>query len=186
MKHNRIAREYGFSLIEVMVVILIIGIGAATVRLAVVQEDPLEDTVLTGETFRYWFSKQQDQSLLSNNEIGLYFMESSIAVLSWRAGDEAENEPELVWDVLDQTEYAGDIDTLKIELVLDLESNDWIELESELPENEFDIAPHIILFPSEEYTPSFSLLLRHEEYSDELVSIIGDGYNTLELSRETQ
>lgn len=57
--------QKGFSLLELMMVVLIIGVAAATVRLAVSGSDPLDQAQATAETFIYWYSQQQDFVLMS-------------------------------------------------------------------------------------------------------------------------
>ncbi len=168
-----------------MVVLLIIGIGAATVRLMVAKSDPIDDVVGTANTFQYWFSQQLDQSLLTHEEIGLYFMESSIAVLSWHEGDPQKGEDTVIWNVENEVNYANDTDDLVVELMQNIEALEWVPLEPDIIENT-TLIPHVIIFPSEEYQPSFQLNFKSRDYFDEYMSIIGDGFNRLRVKRETQ
>ena len=184
MMPRRRRRDAGFSLIELMVVILIIGIGAAAIRLGVVRNDPLDDLQRTGDSLVHWFTRAQDQSLVTLSETGLYFMTGSVATLSWHAGDPDAGEAEVVWTVVNESAYANDNEDLIVELLLDLESQQWVALSATLPEDLTRIQPQIILLPSEEYTPSFVMTLRLDALSEQLISIVGDGFNRLELSRE--
>ena len=184
MKPGLQRRAAGFSLIELMVVLLIIGIGAAAIRLGVVRNDPLDDLQRTGDTLVHWFTRAQDQSLITLRETGLYFMTGSVATLSWRAGDPDAGEADVVWTVVNESAYVNDNDDLIVELMLDLESQRWVALSGALPEDPALIQPQVILLPSEEYTPSFVMTLRLDAFSDQLIRIVGDGFNRLELSRE--
>jgi len=184
MKPHHYRPNAGFSLIELMVVLLIIGIGAAAIRLGVVRNDPLDDLQRTGETLVHWFTREQDQSLITHSETGLYFMTDSVATLSWREGDPDAGEADAVWSVINEAAYDNDNDGLVVELMLDLESQQWVALSEQLPEEPELIQPQVILLPSEEYTPSFILILRLDDVSDQLIKVVGDGFNRLELSRE--
>jgi prepilin-type N-terminal cleavage/methylation domain-containing protein len=177
-------RQHGFSLLEVMIVIVVMAIGAATIRLMAVSDDPLKDIEKTAHTFNVWFNSQLDQALLSNSEIGLHFTETQIAVLSWREGNPELGETDVIWEVVNDLNYANDSDTLNIELVLDLDLQEWINLEETLPEDTDGIVPHLILFPSEDYFPSFYLTFNHSEYRQERVIVRGDSFNRLEVRRE--
>lgn len=174
--------QKGFSLLELMMVVLIIGVAAATVRLAVSGSDPLDQAQATAETFIYWYSQQQDFVLMSHTDLGLYFMESSVATLSWREGDRAAGESDVVWEVIDQVSYSNDAEDLTFELLLDIESNDWVAFEPNISDHE-TIIPHVILFSSEEYEPSFLFRIGSASYSDEVIQIKADGFNRLEASR---
>ncbi|TCS42540.1 type II secretion system protein [Reinekea marinisedimentorum] len=176
------AAQRGFSLLELMMVVLIIGVAAATVRLAVSNSDPLDQAQSTAETFIYWYSQQQDYVLMSHTDIGLYFMESSIATLTWREGDRAAGEADIVWEVLDQVNYSNDSENLTFELLLDIESNEWVAFESGISDHE-TLSPHVILFSSEEYEPSFLFRIGSTRYHDELIQIKADGFNRLEANR---
>lgn len=186
MKRISRKRQIGFSLIEIMIVILIIGIGAATVRLAVTQSDPLEDVEKSMNAFGFWFINQQQTSLLTNTEIGLFFTKSGISVLSWRNGIEEDNEEAIVWEESSNFEYSSKINDLMVELILDNESQQWVELDTEIPEDSYDLIPHVILFPSEEYEPSFTLSFYRDSFLDEQLVAKGDGFNVLELNREAR
>ena len=74
-------RQLGFSLLEIMIVIIIIGVGASTVRLMAGRSDPLAEVQKTAGSFRFWFSNQLDRALLENTEVGLYFTEASVVLL---------------------------------------------------------------------------------------------------------
>lgn len=174
--------QKGFSLLELMIVLLIIGIGAATVRVAVSDSDPLSDAQSTAETFTYWFSQQQDQVLMSHSDMGLYFMESSVATFSWREGEASEGEDNIVWELINEVSYSNTSDDMTYQLVLDIEADEWIELEPNLSENE-SITPHVILFASEEYEPSFLFRIGSRSYADGVIQIKADGYNRLEIAR---
>lgn len=183
MQNIKLRHQFGFSLLEIMIVIIIIGVGAASVRLAITSADPLDDLVESADAFEYWFTNLQQKSLMNSSEIGLHFTKNGFHVLQWRDGIEADYENEIVWESIEEITYASDVPDLIAELVLDNESKNWIELEDELPEEINDIAPHVILFPSEEYEPTFTLSYYRDSYLDEQVSIIGDGYNPVEWQR---
>jgi general secretion pathway protein H len=185
MKSNQRLHQKGFSLLEIMIVILIIGVGAASIRLATINDDPMEDVLKTANAFSFWFGNQQDQVLLSNTENGLYFTETGVVLLSWREGIEEDNEDEIVWEVQSEVEYSTSVDDLDVQLTLDLESQQWIDLEPTIPENPADLAAHIILFPSEEYQPSFLLTFSRDSYTDQSIQLLGDGFNPVKVTRET-
>lgn len=177
------AAQRGFTLLELMIVVLIIGVGAATVRVAVTSSDPLEQAQETAETFNYWFSQQQDYVLMSHTDIGLYFMETSIATLNWREGNRDAGEAEIVWEVIEEVNYSNNADDLTFELLLDVESNEWVAFEPNISDHE-TIEPHVILFASEEYEPSFLFKIGNIDFVDEYIQIKADGFNRLEVSRE--
>jgi general secretion pathway protein H len=161
----------GFTLIEVLVVILIMGIVISMATLSNTSSDPLKDTVDKSEGFKYWFGKITDHSLLSGDDIGLYFTESSIIALTWREGDLLEAEDEIVWEPYSDIETFIVPETLKFEFFLDVELSEWVELEREPPEEGMVIIPHVVITPSEEYFPSFFINFYDPEYSDEQVKI---------------
>jgi prepilin-type N-terminal cleavage/methylation domain-containing protein len=175
-------KQQGFSLLELMIVVLIIGVAAATVRLAVSSSDPLDQASETAETFIYWYSQQQDYVLMSHTDIGLYFMETSVAPLTWREGDKSAGEDDIVWEVLNEVNYSSDAEDLTFELLLNIESNDWVSFEPNISDHE-TITPHVILFTSEEYEPSFLFRIGSDSYHDEVIQITADGYNRLEADR---
>lgn len=177
-------KERGFSLLEIMVVVLIIGIGAAAVRLSLSSPDPYEKPERAALQFRYWFTQQQDKALLSHSEVGLFFMTTSIAVLTWRQGDEFSGEASVIWELNNTYDYTEDWQRVTLELVLDIESKDWVPLPRNLPTEPYDRIPHVILYPSEEYAPSFAITLINKDNTDAKVTILGDGFNRLEVSRE--
>ena len=172
----------GFSLIEIMIVILIIGIGAATVRIVIPNKDPLDDAKNAADNFIHLFSQLQDDSLMRHEDIGLYFMESHIAILSWREGDRDAGEDEIVWDVLTGGPYSDNANQLTFELYLGLESQEWVAFQPNISENE-TIIPQVILFESEEYEPSFIFRIGSRYYQDEYIEIRADGFNRLEANR---
>ena len=187
-------RSLGFSLLEMMIVLLIIGIGAATIRVAVGRPDPLEGLEKNAHAFQGWLNNHMDQTLLNNREIGLLFTETQVAVLHWREGEEEQNEDAVVWE-LDKDKKTSDIfdlasgNNVVTELTLDLESQQWVKLETKLPESDNlrkPLAPQVIVFPSEEYQPSFQLVLRNHDVSDEQINLVADGFNRIEVSRGEQ
>lgn len=173
----------GFSLLELMMVILIIGIASSLVRIAVTDKDPLEPIQETAAGFNYWFGQQLDFALLNSTEVGLYFTDSSIHILEWEDGNVDEGEDEVIWTSSQEFNLLQKTDYLKHELILDVVQSNWQEL-TEFPDDPAGIEPHIIIFPSEEYFPSFILKMHMEDYSDKYINILADGFNRPELSRE--
>ncbi|MEJ2042061.1 MAG: type II secretion system protein [Reinekea sp.] len=69
----------GFSLLEMMIVLLIIGIGAATIRVAVTKKDPLEPLEKNAYEFSGWLNRLTDDVLLRNRELGLFLPKQKLA-----------------------------------------------------------------------------------------------------------
>ena len=186
MKSTLPVRERGFSLLELMIVVIVIGVAASMVTLSVGHKDPLAEAMKHAEGFKFWFNHQQQQSLLNHTEIGLYFTRDNVYALSWHYGDPDKGEPEYVWEQSDQFELAGNGSDVSAELILDLESQQWQELAKALPTDIQELQPQAFLLPSEEYFPSFSLTLTQNEYNDEQVTLTADGINPVELKREAR
>lgn len=184
MKQSTNRFPKGFTLIEVLVVILIMGVVLSMISLASTSKDPLEDTLKKSYAFQYWFSKIIDQSLLSGDDIGLYFTESTILTLSWRKGDLTESEPETVWEPHGSLGSFAIPEQLNLELFLDVELSDWVELEAVRPDPDVFITPHVVVTPSEEYFPSFLINFYSEDYSNEQVVVLADGFNRARVTRE--
>ena len=174
----------GFTLIEVLVVILIMGVVMSMISLTSTTPDPLEETLKKSQAFQYWFGKIIDQSLLSGDDVGLYFTESTILALTGREGDLAAAEPKIVWEQHASFQSFMIPESLKLELYLDIELGDWIDLELTPPEEKVFLIPHIVVTPSEEYFPSFSINFYTTDYSDEQVRIMADGFNRAKVIRE--
>ena len=174
-------RERGFSLIELLVVIVIIGVAAAGVRLAVTREAPLADIRQSAAQLAYTVGQAQDRVLLSNTERGLVFLSGGAKFLQWRKGDPMEGEPPVVWSESDvaPVEWKAE-ESARLSLLLD---GRFVELQDELPEDPLSIRPHIILLPSEDYTPAFELVMEHEDFFDAEIRVTGDGFNRLEVKR---
>lgn len=179
----------GFSLLEMMIVILIIGIGAATIRVAIGQPDPLEPLEKNAYEFSGWLNSYTDQALFSNQEKGVMFTKTEVALLDWREGDELEGEEEIVWEKVDTFKFPTGSNVV-VELILDIESEQWVNLETRLPEddvlNQDPLEPQVIIFPSEEYQPSFHLVFRNYDNADEQINMVADGFNRLKVTRDEQ
>lgn len=186
MTNSRHLKKNGFTLIEVLVVILIMGVVMSMISLASQTKDPLEDTVKKAHGYQHWFSKSIDQSLLSGNEVGLYFTETTIAPLTWREGDPMEAEPDIVWEAHGQLSAFTIPEGLRLELFLDIDLGDWVDIEIELPKEGKFMTPHVVVTPSEEYFPSYLIHFYDENYQDEQIRIIADGFNRAKVIREAR
>lgn len=184
MKPTTSQNSKGFTLIEVLVVILIIGVVMSMISLASTSKDPLEDTLKKSYAFQYWFGKVIDNALLSGEDVGLYFTKSSVITLSWREGDLEEAEPEVVWSAHENLGEFKFPEALKLELFLDIELSEWIELENTPPSEDEFITPHVVVTPSEEYFPSFLINFYDQDYIDEQVIVYADGFNRARVTRE--
>ncbi|GGX52006.1 type II secretion system minor pseudopilin GspH [Saccharospirillum salsuginis] len=174
-------RPSGFTLIELLVVIVIIGVAASAVRLAVTQKDPLADIQHSAEQLAYTVGQAQDRVLLSNTERGILFLSHGATFLEWREGDPMEGEEPIMWSVSEAEPIEWQApDEARLSLQLD---SQWVELNDELPEDPLLIQPHVVLLPSEDYTPAFQLDIEHEDIMDASIQVIGDGFNRLEVKR---
>ncbi|MFG1496448.1 prepilin-type N-terminal cleavage/methylation domain-containing protein [Saccharospirillum sp. HFRX-1] len=175
-------RRAGFSLIELLVVIIIIGVAAGAVRLAISQPDPLGDLERSAQQLAYRFGQVQDRVLLSGEDRGLVFVDGSAQFLSWSEGDPREGEPDVLWQIDDGMPTWQVPDNTELTLICD---GQHIELLRNPPEDERNWQPMIVLLPSEDYQPSFDLYLRAPGLDNQAVRLHGDGFNRLEVSRVT-
>ncbi|MFQ3230678.1 type II secretion system protein [Reinekea sp.] len=184
MKVMTCRNSKGFTLIEVLVVILIMGVVLSMISLATTTKDPLEETLKKSYAFQYWFDKVIDNALLSGEDVGLYFTETSVLTLSWREGDLEEAEPDIVWNAHESLGTFTFPDSLNLELFLDIELSDWVDLEVTPPDEDEFLVPHIVVTPSEEYFPTFLINFYDQNYSDEQVIVLADGFNRARVTRE--
>jgi len=176
--------QQGFTLLELVIVILIIGVGASAIRLGTTSKDPLSEVQETSFAFENWFERQINSVLLNQREIGLLFLEQSVVVLDWQETIEY-GEKSIIWNKVSEAPFREGFEDLNVELVLNLEAKEWVPLEAELEETDDEILePHIIILPSEEYFPSFQIILTREGYSDYGYILTGDGFNHLGAKRE--
>ena len=174
-------RTRGFSLLELMVVIVIIGIAAGAVRLAVTDNDPVQELEQAASQYAYRMERIQDQVLLSNRERGLIFVQDGVYQLEWREGDEMLSEPEIVWSLYEDQKVWGVSEAIQLGLTLE---NQWIELNQALPTEPFALEPHVILLPSEDYTPAYDLSLSLTSSINDEVRVRADGFNRPEVLRD--
>lgn len=171
----------GFSLLELMVVIVIIGIAAGAVRLAVTSNDPVQELEQAAGQFAYRMERIQDQVLLSNRERGLVFVQDGVYQLEWQEGDATLGEPDIVWSLVEETRLWGVSEDIQLNLTLE---NQWIELNQALPTEQFALEPHVILLPSEDYTPAYDLVLSLTDSINDEVRVRADGFNSPEVLRD--
>ncbi|WP_028669925.1 prepilin-type N-terminal cleavage/methylation domain-containing protein [Saccharospirillum impatiens] len=171
----------GFSLLELMVVIVIIGIAAGAVRLAVTGNDPVQELEEAAGQYAYRMERIQDQVLLSNRERGLMFVGDGVYQLEWREGDEMLSEPDIVWSLFDEQKAWGVSEAIQLGLTLD---NQWVELNQSLPTEPFALEPHVILLPSEDYTPAYNLVLSLTDSINDEVRVEADGFNSPKVLRD--
>lgn len=173
-------KDAGFSLIELLVVIIIIGVAASMVRLVVSQPDPLEDLERSARQLAYQFGQVQDRVLLSGDDQGLALLADGAQFLTWRPGNPRDGEPEVVWELSDTAAAWQLPDDTEMTLYLE---GQWTEIPRNPPEDARDWQPMILIFPSEDYQPSFELYLQPPGVGSEAVQLKGDGFRRLEVSR---
>lgn len=185
MKHSLrqpTGHKAGFSLIELLVVIIIIGVAAGAVRLALVQPDPLTELERSAQQLAYRFGQVQDRVLLSGQEQGLTLAGKDIQFLTWRDGKPRSGEPDIVWEPNEQAPaWQAPED---VELLLELEER-WTNIPAGPPEDALDWQPLILLEPSESYQPTFKLYLKPLGLEADAILIEGDGFNRPEVRRVT-
>lgn len=176
--------QTGFSLMELLVVLIIIGVAAGAVRLAMTDEAPMAEVERDAERLAYRFGQIQDRVLLSNRERGVFVLRDELVFLDWREGNPTEGEPDILWSETDSIPSRWQASE-QTELALQLDDR-WLELLAELPDEQQDWQPHLIILPSEDYHPAFRLSLRHRELLRGEVWIEGDGFNRLQVIRDAQ
>lgn len=180
----KLSRNDGFSLLELMVVMLIIGLAYGAVRVLAPATSSADEAQKYALAFQFWFEKQMDHSLISGTEIGFFITEGQWHVLSWREGSDESAEPETVWEVNESLNPFSLDKSMRFEVVIDDLGNRWLELANALPEQGY-LEPHVILLPSEEYFPAFEAkILPHNSLDESYEFVIaGNGYNRLKVNR---
>jgi general secretion pathway protein H len=178
--------NHGFSLIELLVVILVISVAVGAVVLSVSTQDVTRQLKPDTVEFQLKFNRARDQAIISGRDLGLFMTANRYQWLQaeWQES-EINNEPYLVWSVPEQGEFeAVELDELlSFELTLEQQSVVLAEalpdLQDESLDQELDpLIPLVVMQNDGESTPPFDLLLNYEQQPVWLIR--SDGFHPVE------
>ncbi len=109
-------RSQGFTLIEILVVLAIMGFVASFVIINGLSSDPTQKLKTESERFAVIFAMASDAAVMNQKQLGLYVDEDNNLYRFLHLDDNNE------WEVLDEPEYFAEYrldDMYRMELVLD-------------------------------------------------------------------
>ena len=192
MRHSRPEQRYqqGFTLVEVMLVMLLIGLLATTVVMNFSPESREERLNNEAERFQQLFQFVAETALLRQQEWGLYTLPDRYGFMyydnesgKWAAADEPASlqQHKLPADIklsLELEGLPGEDSNLLSQLDWQLDEQEQAEAETELP-----VLPQVFILSSGEISP-FKLLLTEQSDLTPLYSSVSAEF-AIPLSRTT-
>lgn len=178
--------SHGFSLIELLVVILVISVAVGAVVLSVSTRDITRQLKPDIVEFQLKLNQARDQAIISGRDLGLFMTEQGYQWLQadWQES-EINNESYLVWSVPEQGEFESVSLEEELYLELSLEQQTVLlpeqlpNLEDENLDQELDpLIPLVVMQNDGESSPPFELLLYHQQ--EPIWLITSDGFHPAE------
>ena len=190
--------ETGFTLIELMVLLIIIGAVAGVIATSVSVYDPVRQNKKTALDMRMQFDRAQELAILTGQDIGLIVSGDSYQWLAseWLI-DPSSGEGYVNWSP-SATEVAADFFTVR-KIPDDIAYEFWaddqqLSILDELPDfsdpdkqpDEYvnPIEPVVVIHRDGESEPPVSIVLKYQDNPVWLLD--SDGYNPLELEAYAQ
>lgn len=164
--------QQGFTLLELMVVLVIIGSLLGMVTVAYQVDDDEEAVQEVGQSARLFLQHQIDQSWLDGETLGAKVSAQEITISSFKLDNET-------WEITESS-WVPSAEQVEVSLVL-AESDEDNEIEKSSLARDVDIA----FVSSGEYSP-FELRISVIDGASDTKSYLlkGDGVNALKLSEE--
>lgn len=170
------SRRAGFTLIEILVVVVLISILVATVTAAFTGADQEQQLRGYAQRLVLRIEMARDRALQSNREWGIYIDEDGLRFAQY---DEINGQ----WLEQSQRPFHSDAYTQTLEFELEVEAFDGVLVSDEEgggdDENEL---PNIVLFSSGETTP-FELVLFPRDWETRPWQLSSDGFIQTKLER---
>ncbi len=188
----RISKAEGFTLMEVLLVVLLMGLAASAVTMTMSGADRNKELERTALQFMAATEMVLDETVLSGHFIGIVVEDTSYKFVYY---DEAK------WHALDNDRLLSERQMdqgVEISLILDglplvqedEEQDSWFEEplieKSEEDKKKFP-EPQIMLFPSGEMSSFEMTFFSHDEKGEEIEAlVVGDSLGRLTLGRDDE
>lgn len=185
----------GFTLIEVMLVLVVVGIMVAAIQINFNSNKPEAELQKESARFASVFNLAAEYGLLNNIELGLYSDKNTYQFVGYdgvRWTPIADNDLLGVYSIPETMKMTLIFDDLPIEqpTLIDTElfapdDESLEEMEEDLEEDEKNIIPQVYILSGGEITPfriEFSLISQHDNLTDIAYAVTGLYSTPVELA----
>jgi len=194
MKNAIISREAGFTLVELMMVIFVVGIMAGLVVMTV-GSNTARELKKDATRMQQLLVMAQDEAEFSGREIG-FFIDDRQKTYGFLFFDEQA----LAWNILEKDSFNQRELPESIQLSLDVDGapvdirkiykdaqgkseslDNWLTTDDKKTAKRNKNTPTLIFFSDGHYTP-FRLQVGNKQLKDTVFSIVGDGFGAVRIS----
>lgn len=196
MKQTRLK---GFTILELMVVLAIIGVLMSMATLSVNQRESLEESQEFAQTLTLYMNALRDEASFQNLDLGLLMDVKEIQLLSYTPEKPEKprpvnpTQPFANLEPQPQSEKKDPWQPYKGRLKAKFKTPEHVFLRLELEGREIDFnkqignnesfKPALLFLSSDEYTP-FKLFIEHEQDQGFSVIVTGDGLSSFQVQTE--
>jgi general secretion pathway protein H len=185
-------RQRGFTLVEVMVVLMIVGILLSMVNLSASDRAAQDETKQLADRITVAFGQYREEAVFQNLDLGVGWLPEEFILLGFydlRLKSVAQDLETEELTLLQKNPWQGiDVNVgqsiaipaeVQITLSIDEEEID----PSELFDEDTGPEPALLFLSSDEYTP-FTIILTHDADPDFIITLTGDGVGPVRQKME--